>query len=193
MPTAPEDPRPRRRSERARTAILEATHALLHDHGLDQLSIEAVAARAGVGKQTIYRWWPNRATLVADALLERDDLTPLAPADTGDVVADLTRWAGVLGASLGSERGAATLRMLAAAATEYPEVSGRLHEKFSGPLQEFATARLAAAPELPTTPTQRRNAVDAILGFMVFRVMARQELTRRNASDAARTVLRGLS
>jgi len=183
---------PRRRSERARVAILEAANELLHAHGLEQLSIEAVAARAGVGKQTIYRWWPNRALLVADALLHRDDLGPAAPADTGDVHEDLSRWAGALAASLGSPRGAATLRMLTAAATDDEQTSMRLHEKFSRPLQELATARLAAADELPTTPAQRRNAVDAIIGFMVFRVLARQPLTRRAGAETARSVLRGL-
>lgn len=185
--------RPRRRSERARVAILGATNELLHEHGLDQFSIEAVAARAGVGKQTIYRWWPNRAILVADALLDRDDIDPVPPVNTGDVVADLSRWAGDLAASLGSPRGAATLRMLTAAAIEDPETSRRLHEKFSGPLQELATARLAAADDLHTTPSQRRYAVDAIIGFMVFRVQAHQDLTRRGATEMARLVLGGLA
>ncbi|MET3960979.1 AcrR family transcriptional regulator [Marmoricola sp. OAE513] len=191
-PTDAAEARPRRRSERARVAILQATNDLLHENGLDQFSIEAVAARAGVGKQTIYRWWPHRAILVADALLDRDNVDPVPPADTGDAQADLSKWAGDLAASLGSPRGAATLRMLTAAAIEDPETSRRLHEKFSGPLQELATARLAAAPELPTTPAQRRNAVDAIIGFMVFRVQAHQDLTRRGATEMARTVLRGL-
>lgn len=184
--------RPRRRSERARVAILQATNDLLHENGLDQLSIEGVAARAGVGKQTIYRWWPNRAVLVADALLDQVDIAPIPPANTGDVRADLSRWAGGLAAILGSPRGAATLRMLTAAATEDPERSRLLHEKFSGPLQAQANARLAAADELTTTPSQRQNAVDAIIGYMVFRVLAHQDLTRRGASEMARSVLRGL-
>lgn len=191
--TPTENARPRRRSERARVAIIGATNELLHENGLENLSIEAVAARAGVGKQTIYRWWPHRAILVADALLERDGIDPLPPASTGDVHADLGRWAGDLAAALGSPRGSATLRMLTAAAIEDPETSRRLHEKFSGPLQEMATARLAAAEDLPTTPAQRRNAVDAIIGYMVFRVQAHQDLTRRGATEMARMVLRGLA
>jgi AcrR family transcriptional regulator len=186
------DVRPRRRSERARVAILETTHELLHEGGLENLSIEAVAARAGVGKQTIYRWWPTRPTLVADALLHRDDLQPLLPSDTGDVVRDLTRWAGGLAESLGSPRGAATLRMLTAAATEHPEISRRLHERFSGPLQSSAYARLGSAPEIDATPSQRRHAVDAIIGGIVFKVLAHQKLTRAGAAESVRIVLRGL-
>jgi AcrR family transcriptional regulator len=186
------DSRPRRRSERARVAILEATNELLHEHGLDNLSIEAVAARAGVGKQTIYRWWPTRPMLVADALLHRDDLEPLLPRDTGDVTRDLTRWAGGLAESLGSERGAATLRMLTAAANDNPEISRRLHERFSGPLQTAAYERLGAASEIKATPAQRRHAVDAIIGGMVFKVLSHQKLTRAGAAESVRIVLRGL-
>jgi AcrR family transcriptional regulator len=186
------DTRPRRRSERARVAILEATNVLLHDRGLENLSIEEVAATAGVGKQTIYRWWPTRPALVADALLHRDDLAPLLPRDTGDVVKDLSRWAGGLAESLGSDRGAATLRMLTAAATEHPEISRRLHERFSGPLQETAYERLSAAKELKATPAQRRHAVDAIIGGLVYKVLSHQKLTRAGAAETVRIVLRGL-
>jgi AcrR family transcriptional regulator len=184
--------RPRRRSERARVAILQATNELLHEHGLENLSIEAVAARAGVGKQTIYRWWPTRPPLVADALLHRDDLAPLLPADTGDVVKDLSRWAGGLADSLGTPRGAATLRMLTAAASEHPEISRRLHERFSGPLQTAAYERLRAAPELDATPAQRRHAVDAIIGSLVYKVLSHQALTRAGAAETVRIVLAGL-
>lgn len=191
-PVIPNDSRPRRRSERARIAILDATNELLHDHGLENLSIEAVAARAGVGKQTIYRWWPTRPPLVADALLHRDDLEPLLAADTGDVVKDLTRWAGALAENIGSPRGAATLRMLTAAATEHPEIARRLHEKFSGPLQASALDRLNRAGELDATPAQRRHAIDMIIGGMVFKVLAHQKLTRAGAAESVRIVLRGL-
>src|SRR5215213_4705504 len=64
---------PRRRSEKSRVAIITATRELLLERGFDGTSIEAVAARAGVGKQTIYRWWPSRPALVADVLLEDAD------------------------------------------------------------------------------------------------------------------------
>ena len=187
-----QEARPRRRSERARVAILDATNELLHEHGLENLSIEAIAARAGVGKQTIYRWWPTRAPLVADALLHRDDLEPLLATDTGDVVKDLTKWAGALAENIGSDRGAATLRMLTAAATEHPEIARRLHERFSGPLQSSALDRLGRAQEIEATAAQRRHAIDMIIGGMVFKVLAHQKLTRAGAAEQVRIALRGL-
>ena len=191
--SSPEADRPRRRSERARLAILRAANELLHEKGLDQFSIEGVAARAGVGKQTIYRWWPSRAVLVADALLDRDDLVPTSPPDTGVVVADISAWAADLAAALGSARGRATLRMLTAAATESLETSLRLHEKFSGPIQERAVARLANAADLETTPDERRWTIDAIIGFIVFRVLANQEVRGPEAAGLARSLLTRLN
>jgi AcrR family transcriptional regulator len=72
--------RGRRRSERAHAAILAATQELLVERGYGNLTIEGVAARAGVGKQTIYRWWPSRPTLVLEAYLAGSDaLPPPAP------------------------------------------------------------------------------------------------------------------
>src|SRR5580698_5598099 len=57
----------RPRSEPARLAILRSTLKLLGKKGFSELTIEAVAAHAGVGKATVYRWWPNKAALIADA------------------------------------------------------------------------------------------------------------------------------
>lgn len=59
----------RRRSDASRQAILNAAFRLLEEDGFDRLSIEGVAARAGVGKMTIYRWWPSKGTLAVEAFL----------------------------------------------------------------------------------------------------------------------------
>src|SRR6266851_7755029 len=59
----------RPRSEKARKAVIQSTLALLNRVGFHELSVESVAARAGVGKATIYRWWPNKAELVIDSFV----------------------------------------------------------------------------------------------------------------------------
>jgi len=76
----------RPRSERAAKAITAATLDLLAEEGgVAGVSIEAVAARAGVGKTTIYRRWPNKEALIIDALA---GLKVPFPAPGGDSVRD---------------------------------------------------------------------------------------------------------
>src|SRR5882757_8904543 len=77
-----------RRSQATRQAILDAALDLVGERGYAQLSIEGIAARAGAGKQTIYRWWPSRADVVLDALLDVA-ASRIAVPDEGSLHADL--------------------------------------------------------------------------------------------------------
>jgi AcrR family transcriptional regulator len=87
--------RGRPRSQEADRAILSATVELLADRGLSAMSIEEVAARAGVGKTTIYRRWPSKGLLALDAFVAsfREEQPPN---DTGtlrgDLLAALRAW-----------------------------------------------------------------------------------------------------
>jgi AcrR family transcriptional regulator len=78
----------RPRSERAHQAILQATIELLLEQGFAEMSVEGVATRAGVGKATIYRRWPSKADLVAEAIASLSHKA-LDPVDTGSVRGDL--------------------------------------------------------------------------------------------------------
>src|SRR5579859_261658 len=78
----------RPRSEQARRAILQSTIRLLQETGFPELYIEAIAAHANVSKATVYRWWPNKAALVADAFFSVTDAKLRFP-DTGSVRTDL--------------------------------------------------------------------------------------------------------
>lgn len=69
----------RPRSEKSREAIIKATRDLLHEGGGAGLTIEAIARRAGVGKPTIYRWWPALADIVLEALLRQAETVIEAP------------------------------------------------------------------------------------------------------------------
>jgi AcrR family transcriptional regulator len=80
----------RPRSEQARVAILRSTLKLLGDNGFSDLTIEAVAAHAGVGKATVYRWWPNKAALIADAFAGSTTRRLHFP-DTGSVRTDMSQ------------------------------------------------------------------------------------------------------
>jgi AcrR family transcriptional regulator len=78
----------RRRSKRSHRAILDATQQLLVERGYPAVSIEGIAARAGVGKQTIYRWWPSKAALVLEAYLSGEDAVS-HPSEAGSVHEDV--------------------------------------------------------------------------------------------------------
>jgi AcrR family transcriptional regulator len=70
------------RNEEARRAILDAALSLLRSEGYAALTIGAIAREAGVGRQTIYRWWSTKADIVLDAMIELGRHTvPLPPPD----------------------------------------------------------------------------------------------------------------
>lgn len=79
----------RPRSEAARRAILDAAIALIREVGYDALAMDAVAARAGVGKATVYRRWATKEALVVEALGRLMSAIPIP--DTGTARGDLLR------------------------------------------------------------------------------------------------------
>jgi AcrR family transcriptional regulator len=87
QPAAAARGRGRPRSPEAHRAILTATLELLGELGFRGLTIEGVADRAGVGKTTIYRRWPSKTELVAEAIGQVRP--PSAPPDSGSLQADL--------------------------------------------------------------------------------------------------------
>jgi AcrR family transcriptional regulator len=80
----------RPRSEQAHSAIVRSTLKLLGQNGFSELTIESVAAHAGVGKATVYRWWPNKAALIADAFASSTTRKLHFP-DTGSVRTDMSQ------------------------------------------------------------------------------------------------------
>ncbi|MFF8592182.1 TetR/AcrR family transcriptional regulator [Streptomyces sp. NPDC015220] len=78
----------RRRNEAARRAILDAALHLLADSDGAPVSVETIARAAGVGKQTLYRWWPSKGAVLLEALTERAAQDVPSP-DTGSLPGDL--------------------------------------------------------------------------------------------------------
>lgn len=180
----------RRRSEKSRTAIVTATRELLLERGFDGLTIEAVAARAGVGKQTIYRWWPSRPQLVADVLLEDADKILASVDHTDDLSADLVGWVRRLAASLTTERGSAMLRILTVACMEHEDTAGRLRAGFSAPLHDSVRIRLLAEG---VDEVVAESASDAIVGGVVYPILSgAQPYSRRRAELTTRLIVSSL-
>jgi AcrR family transcriptional regulator len=181
----------RRRSEKSRVAIVDATRELLLERGFDGLTIEAVAARAGVGKQTIYRWWPSRPALVADIVLEDADRILASVGHTADVAGDLATWARKLAVTLTTARGYAMLRILMAASLEHEDTATRLRAGFSTPLQETVQTRLLAEGIDAATA---RAAADAIVGGIVYSIIREgRSYAHSRAELTTRTVVSSLS
>jgi AcrR family transcriptional regulator len=79
--------RGRRRDGKAHSAILASTLDVFDDVGYGATTIEAIASRAGVGKTTIYRWWPSKGSLIGEALASRMSKGP--EKEAGDLRKDL--------------------------------------------------------------------------------------------------------
>jgi AcrR family transcriptional regulator len=80
-----------RRNDAARQAILDAAAELLAATDSAPITVGAIAERAGVGKQTIYRWWPTKSEVLLDAMIHRARQVAPTP-DSGDLHADLRRF-----------------------------------------------------------------------------------------------------
>jgi AcrR family transcriptional regulator len=137
-----------RRSERSRLAILEAARELISEVGYSKVSIEAIAARAGVGKQTIYRWWPSKGAVIFDSFLALStgaDGQGMALPDTGDVEADLKLVMRATAAEFADPDLEAPIRALNSEIMNDPDLAAQYREKLAGPVDDAKKVRLRSA------------------------------------------------
>lgn len=193
--SGPARARGRPRSEPARQAILAAAAELLLARGLAAVSMDAVAARAGVSKATIYRWWPTKETLALDAL--HGQLTEPAPEppDTGtlrgDLLALLPGWAGRDG---GPPFGRVIGALIAEAGTD--PVFGKLYrERYAEPRRAQARAAFARAigrGEIGAG-TDVEAAIDLVYGALCHRMLhGHAPLTQEFAETVVGIVVAGV-
>src|SRR5580704_15101225 len=123
------------RSEAARIAILEAADDLLVERGYAGVTIEGIAARAGVAKQTIYRWWTAKASILC-AALDTDAAEHFTAADHGDLGSDLRDHLRQLAVFLTATDAGAVCRALAGEAQHDPAVAARFAAEFAAPQRE---------------------------------------------------------
>jgi AcrR family transcriptional regulator len=125
--TAAEHRRPGRpRSEQADRAIIEAALGLFAEHGVEGLCIEDVAARAGVGKATIYRRWPGKEDLLLDALTVIR--TPLPEPAGASVRDDLVALLAAMAADYADPRRARQFALLLGEGAKFPRLLSRYTE-----------------------------------------------------------------
>ncbi|EME23082.1 TetR family transcriptional regulator [Rhodococcus triatomae BKS 15-14] len=126
--------------------MLTATRELVSDVGYAKVTIEAIAARAGVGKQTIYRWWPSKGAVVFDSFLALSEgADGIRLPDTGDLEADLKTVMRATVAEFADPAFEAPLRALNSQIAEDPDLATLYREKLAGPLDDAKKQRLLSA------------------------------------------------
>jgi AcrR family transcriptional regulator len=164
------------RSEQARQSVLLAADDLLVEKGFAALTIEGIAARAGVAKQTIYRWWPSKTDVLMDAFIQ-DSAEDLEPQDTGSLAGDLREYLTRLAAYLTESDAGAVFRALTGQAQHDPALAARLREEHlthqrardRRPL-ERAVARGELSPDADLDVL-----VDRLVGPIYYRVLVTGE------------------
>ncbi|MFJ6636509.1 TetR/AcrR family transcriptional regulator [Streptomyces sp. NPDC091376] len=185
--------RGRPRDALAHAAILVASTELLAETGYAAMSLGAVASRARVGKDTIYRRWSGKAELVYEAVFTTTDTAPVP--DTGTFEGDLTVLVQQLIDEFSTPAAAAALPGLLADFAAAPELRARIRDAFLAPAKQRLTdvfERAQARGE--TGPSVEANLVlDALVGIILFRLgilgePAGPQLARSVAGIAAKGI-----
>ncbi|PWI41305.1 TetR/AcrR family transcriptional regulator [Streptomyces sp. ICBB 8177] len=168
-----------RRDEAARLAVLHAADDLLAEHGFGALTVEAIARRAGVAKQTIYRWWPSKVEILLDTLIE-DTAKALPVAADEPTAAGIRAYLRGFVRFLTRDPAGKVLLALIAEAQHDPDTARSLHERYLAPRRARERAMLAGAtdageiaPALGPDTT-----MDALLGPVVYRALTGASIPR---------------
>ncbi|MGP3954590.1 TetR/AcrR family transcriptional regulator [Nonomuraea sp. 3N208] len=182
--------RPGGRTARVRAAVLEATQDELVERGFHGLTMDQVAARAGVGKTTVYRRWGSPAGLVTDLMIElADQSTPHA--DTGSVETDLRANALGVCEAVNDGRLGATFQAMIAAATCDRQAANALRAFYLRRIEEWAGAVELAIQrgELPKG-TDAMEVIRAVSAPIYYRlVVTREPVTPEVAEGSVRRAL----
>jgi AcrR family transcriptional regulator len=183
------DKRPDRAADRT-DLIKQTILALAQEVGFAKLSIEAVAARAGVGKHTIYRRWPSKGALFLDALLPAD-AQALAFPDTGDIEADLRTQVCAAVDLLGRPPFGPLYQALLGEAQHDPALGAALNERFIAPQAQRLRARLRIAQRQGQVSSEfdLDLAMAILSGAFYFQLLVTQEVLTHSYVDRVLSAL----
>jgi AcrR family transcriptional regulator len=185
--------RGRQRSSESEEAILTTTLQLLKEKPLRDITVEAIARKAGVGKMTIYKWWPSKAYVALDAFLKTMNKMVVIP-DTGEAERDLAELLGSIMSFYSSPTGRIFGQFLAESQTDR-EFAVLFLERFLRPRREVVGVVLDRAMkrgEIDET-LDRELVLDLMFGPMVLRLMIAHGPLNKAAADAMiSTLLRGI-
>ena len=167
-----ETPRPvgRPRSESARRAILAAAFELASQPAPGGLTMEAIGRRAGVSKETLYRWWRSKEEVLLEALAERGERQIPVP-DSGSLAADLRIFMRATARALDPAT-RRVLRTLAAGAASDPEFADQVREQFIDRRRSALGVVLEQAVERGELTSERAaTALDFVFGSLWYRLV----------------------
>ncbi|WP_172804065.1 TetR/AcrR family transcriptional regulator [Auraticoccus monumenti] len=179
-------PDPSRRNERSRQAILAATVELISEVGYERASIEAIAKRAGVGKQTIYRWWPSKGAVALEAL-DESLATVVDFRDSGHLLDDLAHHMKAVTQLLSSTELGPVIQGLIAAGQSDPSLSRAHLDKVIEPatLAWQERIRRAQASGEIRADADSEAVIDMLFGAMYYRLLLHTRPLRPEQIDAA--------
>ena len=178
----------RHRSERARREVLETTADLLAEVGVERVTIDEVAARSGVAKTTIYRHWPSKQALVAEAV--HGCMAPIPTPNTGDLRQDLYRcFEGMVASSLSGRVGSMYPSLLDNAQRD-PELN-RIMSEYQHERREpiITVLQLAQARGELTSDLDLELAATLLIGPLKYQRLVLQD---RVTEDFLRAVIDGV-
>ena len=183
----------RPRSARAHDAVLTATRELLREGGLPAATVDAIAARSGVSKATIYKHWPSRIAVAAEAFGEEMAAATPVP-DTGSAAGDIVAQVRQVSAFYATAEGRVFAQLLAAGVTD-PEGAEYFRRFFlagrresTRVLWERAVERGEARPGIDVD-----TAADLLFGGLIYRLLnGNTELTEERAEAIAKAAIGGL-
>jgi AcrR family transcriptional regulator len=185
----------RPRSEESRQSILRSTLKLLKQPGgFPELSIEAIAADANVGKTTVYRWWPTKGALVADAFSASADDELRFP-NTGSVHRDMSLQMRRLIRIFCSKRGKVVAALLAGGQSD-PDLLEAFRERFLWPRRRQAYQTLQRGIDRGELPkdSDLDLILDSLYGPIYMRFLIRHDtLDEGFADEICGLVLKGLT
>lgn len=161
------------------------------------VSIEGVARAAGVGKQTIYRWWPSRGALLVDAMVAGRGRVEIGVVDTGDLVSDLRAMLVSVIRVITGEHGP-LLASLLGEMQQDAQLRTAFDEAIFEPVRSsyrtrLARARETLAPDGPAGWPDDDTILDLAFGPLWFRLLTRPgHLDEGFAHDVADLVARAL-
>ncbi|MFB6725203.1 TetR/AcrR family transcriptional regulator [Kribbella sp. NPDC056345] len=174
----------RPRSERAREAVLHAVDDLLVEVGYAAVTMKGIAERAGVSRQTVYRWWSTKAEILLEASAT-DAEEELTVTPTDDPLADLTTYLQALINFLAHSHAGSAYRALIGEAQHDPEVAQLLAGKDI--LGSSARAVITRAVPTYDTPEALELATARLIGPTFFAIMTGRDPRQLDPQALART------